>query len=119
MFPVHHSRLFEHIFSFLVGGFSFGPLRLPTNGRAATVNSMGPSGGSAFNSLSVPSERSLSYFWSLRLARFRASQQKLTGSIFGQRHGDGHVVDHTAHTIDVGDEFGDQGLFGGVFGNAA
>ena len=50
---------------------------------------------------------------------FRASQQQSVGLVLGHRHGDGHVVDHAVHTVDVGDELGDQALFGGVFGNAA
>jgi hypothetical protein len=28
---------------------------------------------------------------------------------------DGHIVDYVAHTIDIGDELGNEGLFSGVF----
>ena len=36
----------------------------------------------------------------------------------GHGHGDGHVVDHAGHAVDVGDELGDEALFGVVLGNA-
>ena len=39
--------------------------------------------------------------------------------LVGQRHGDGHVVDHAGHAVDVGGELGDEAFFGFVLGRAA
>ena len=35
------------------------------------------------------------------------------------RDGDGHVVDHGVHAVDIGGELGDKALFGLILGNAA
>ena len=61
----------------------------------------------------------LSFGWVCRPVRFRTSQQQPVGSVGRHRHGDGHVVDHAVHPVDVGGELGDQALFSIVFGNAA
>ena len=53
------------------------------------------------------------------LAHFGASQRRNGVLIGDHRHGDRHVIDHAGHPIDVGGEFGDKALLGGVFGNAA
>ena len=53
-----------------------------------------------------------------RLALSGASQQRFSRLVLGYGNLDGHVVDYALHTDDVGDELGDQVLFGGVLGLA-
>ena len=39
--------------------------------------------------------------------------------VFCDRHGNGHLVDHTAHAIDIGDQFCHQALLSVVLGDTA
>ena len=55
----------------------------------------------------------------LGLARKRASQQRGVRLVGRHGHGDGHVVDHAGHAVDIGGELGDEALLGIIFGNAA
>ena len=54
-----------------------------------------------------------------RLARFRASRQLVNGLVGRYRRGDGHVVDHAGHAVDVAGKFSDEAYFSSVGSNAA
>ena len=59
-----------------------------------------------------------SFGWLAGWRAFAPAGDELDGLVRGHRHGDGHVVDHAGHAVDVGGELGDEAFFRVVLGDA-